>query len=129
MLIGEGGPFWWGNSIRAGLCWNAGFFPPTDEALNAYSNKFCEDIPQIDFDIAIIACGAYGMHVGAFIKRNLGKKAFHLCSPTQLLFGIKGRRWDTWPHYSEHFYNEHWVRPFASDTVQSAKTIEGGCCW
>lgn len=25
MLIGEGGPFWWDNSIRGGLCWNAGF--------------------------------------------------------------------------------------------------------
>lgn len=241
MLIGEGGPFWWDNSIRGGLCWNAGFFPPTDEALNAYSNKFCEDIPQIDligttypgekyllarfapkmkavplmdlepfgktnpwtkalrgvkvlvvhpfedtiraqydkrkllfkdpdflpefelityraissfagnkvpydswfdalakmcndishidFDIAIIGCGAYGMHIGAFIKRDLGRKAFHLCSPTQLLFGIKGGRWDKWPKYKDGLYNEHWVRPYESDIVKNTNTIEGGCYW
>ena len=241
MIIGEGGPFWWDNSIRAGLCWNAGFFPPTDEALNAYSNKCCEDVPQIDligttypgekyiesrfapnmkaiplvdfepfwrnnpwsmalagkkvlvvhpfedtiraqyakrkllfkdpdvlpdfelityraissfagnkvpyatwfdalakmckdiskidFDIAIIGCGAYGMHIGAFIKRDLGKKAFHFCGGTQLLFGIKGARWDRCPQFKDGLYNEHWVRPFDSDKVQNTSTIERGCYW
>lgn len=91
--------------------------------------KMCTDISHIDFDIVIIGCGAYGMHIGAFIKREMHKKAFHFCGATQLLFGIKGARWDQWPQYKEGLYNEHWVRPFASDTVQSAKTIEGGCYW
>ena len=28
----------------------------------------------------------------------------------QIMFGIKGKRWDTHPEISS-FYNEHWVRP------------------
>ncbi len=240
LLTGEIGPFWWDNSIRAGLCWNAGFFPPTDEALNAFSrrvcedamqidvlgahspgeteicgsnatikgvplvdlepffferpwmgalrgmkvlavhpfsdtiqaqygkrhllfkdsemlpdfdletyrtissfagnkvpyktwfdalNKMCADIAKIDFDVALIGCGAYGMSIGAFVKRELGRKAVHLGGMTQLLFGIKGGRWDNIPKYGNDLYNEHWVRPFDSDKVSQVDTIEGGCYW
>lgn len=242
MLVGEAGPFWWDNSIRAGLCWNAGFFPPTDEALNAFSNrvcedckqvdilgsylsgekqlrnlfapdmkgvvrhfeiepfywdkpwtmalrdkkvlvvnsfvdtieaqykkrillfanhevlpdfklityrsissfagnkvpyaswfealdKMCDDISKIDFDIAIIGCGAYGMSIGAFIKRELKKKAIHLGGVTQILFGIKGKRWDDAKINGVPLYNEHWVRPFDSDKIKNIQSIEGGCYW
>lgn len=242
MLIGEGGPFWWDNSIRAGLCWNAGFFPPTDEALNAFSNRVCEDIKQVDilgsylpgecfikkhfapemrgvlrhfeiepffwekpwsavlkgkkvlvvgsfvdtiraqyekrgllftspdvlpdfelityrsissfagnkvpfeswfaaldkmcddisrinFDVALIGCGAYGMSLGAFVKRELGKKAVHLGGALQILFGIKGGRWDNVAKYRDELYNEHWTRPFDSDKVENVNSIEGGCYW
>ncbi len=49
-------------------------------------------IKQIDFDIAILGCGAYGMPLAAYIKR-LGKQAVHMGGVTQLLFGILGKRW------------------------------------
>ena len=48
---------------------------------------------KIDFDIAIIGCGAYGMPLAAMLKKA-GKQAIHLGGATQLLFGIKGRRWE-----------------------------------
>ena len=49
-------------------------------------------IDAIDFDIAIIGCGAYGFNLSAHVKR-LGKKAVHLGGAVQVLFGVKGKRW------------------------------------
>ena len=240
MVIGTGGPFWWDNSIRGGVVWVAGYFPETDEALNAFSRRVCEDtrdidllgswcagetqmqrsycpnmkgiplsdlepfwfehpwtgalagkkvlvvhpfsdtiqaqyakrrslfnnpemlpdydlityraissfagiktpyatwfdaldkmctdISKIDFDVALIGCGAYGMSIGAFIKRELGRKAIHFGGGTQLLFGIKGNRWEKSPRFTKLF-NEHWIHPFASDTITNKATIEGGAYW
>ena len=75
------------------------------------------------FDIAIIGCGAYGMPLAAYCKQ-IGKKAVHLGGATQLLFGIKGKRWD---NYS--LYNDYWVRPLESETPRNAGKIESGCYW
>lgn len=44
---------------------------------------------KINFDTAIIGCGAYGMPLAAQIK-NAGRQAIHLGGAVQLLFGIKG---------------------------------------
>ncbi|MEH2000459.1 MAG: hypothetical protein V7L00_17215 [Nostoc sp.] len=68
----------------------------------------CNKIKDQDFDIAIIGCGAYGLPLAAYIK-SLGKQAVHLGGSTQILFGIKGNRWDKIPFF-QSLYNEYWVR-------------------
>lgn len=88
-----------------------------------------QEISRIDFDIAIIGAGAYGMSLAAFIKRNLHRKAIHLGGASQILFGIKGRRWDNRPGYSQGLYNEDWVRPSPEETPGTAQRVEGGCYW
>ena len=45
------------------------------------------------FDIAIIGCGAYGLPLAAKLKKE-GRQAIHLAGVTQLMFGIKGKRWE-----------------------------------
>ena len=80
-----------------------------------------------DFDVAILGCGAYGMPLGAKLKQA-GKIALHTGGVTQLLFGIKGSRWEGRPSYAKMF-NEHWSKPLESETPQKAKTVEGGCYW
>jgi hypothetical protein len=85
-------------------------------------------IDALKFDIAIIGCGAYGFPLAAHVKRR-GKQAIHLGGATQVLFGIKGRRWESMPFFSEHIINKHWVRPMAAETPQAAHSIEGGCYW
>lgn len=101
--------------------------------------KYMEDeISKIDFDICILGCGAYGLPLAAHVKR-LGKKAIHLGGGTQLLWGIKGKRWDNdayhWddlPQLNTNYsslYNEYWVRPSADETPKSAKEVEGACYW
>ena len=100
---------------------------------DSYNNWFeaLEDMykkaVQIDFDIAIIGCGAYGLPLGAKLKK-IGKMVIHLGGVTQFLFGIKGKRWDEKPEYS-HFYNEYWVRPGESDRPKEAGSVENGCYW
>lgn len=46
----------------------------------------------------------------------------------QVLFGIKGRRWDSHPFIST-LYNEFWVRPRQNETPEGAIMVEGGCYW
>lgn len=241
MCVGKSGPFWWDNSIRAGIVWNAGYFPETNDALNLFANrvvedareldilaswlagekrlmrkyfpkvraiflddllpfwfehpwtgalkgkkvlvvhpfsdtilaqyekrhllfadpellpdfelktyrtvssfvgnnvpyrtwfdalqKMCRDISEFDFDIALVGCGSYGMSIGAYIKRELMRKAVHLGGVAQLIFGIKGKRWDNIHKFGKELYNGYWTRPLDSDKIERTNTIEGGCYW
>lgn len=102
--------------------------------------KYMEDeISKIDFDICILGCGAYGLPLAAYVKR-LGKQAIHLGGGVQLLFGIKGQRWEgeyEWTYNTKEklnmnyrdLFNEYWVRPSNEEIPQRAKEVEGACYW
>lgn len=105
------------------LAGNRSDFSDWLEALNWME----EEISKKDFDVALIGAGGYGLPLAAHVKR-LGKVAIHMGGALQIMFGIKGRRWDNMPAISK-FYNEHWVRPSASERIDSADEIEGGCYW
>ena len=85
------------------------------------------DISAIDFDVAILGCGAYGFPLAAHIKR-MGKQSIHLGGATQILFGIIGRRWETEYNMSP-YVNEHWIRPGEDERPDNFDKIEGGCYW
>jgi hypothetical protein len=85
------------------------------------------EIRKLSFDVAIIGCGAYGLPLSASIKR-MGKQAIHLGGATQILFGIRGTRWDGMESY-RRLYNEHWIRPNELEVPKNANKIEGGCYW
>jgi hypothetical protein len=89
--------------------------------------SFKDTIDTIDYDVLLVGAGASSLPLVAHAKKN-GKKAVHLGGPLQLLFGIKGGRWDTGP-ISKHFYNEHWVKPINDETPKNHLTIENGCYW
>ncbi len=80
-----------------------------------------------NFDVAIIGCGAYGLPLAARLKRA-GKQAIHLGGGTQVLFGIKGRRWDQDPEISK-LYNDYWVRPSKAERPDGAEQVDGACYW
>lgn len=95
------------------------------EALNSMKSQ----IDESDYDICIIGCGAYGLPLAAHVKR-MGKKAVHLGGSTQLLFGIKGNRWEdhiVWPYMN--LFNEHWIRPGEAMKPKNANEVEGACYW
>lgn len=109
------------------------------EALQYMEN--CVD--DIDYDIALIGCGAYGLPLAAHIKRN-GGKAVHMGGVLQLLFGILGNRWvKEYPEISPWHYlpgidinidytsifNENWCYPLTADTPNNAQLVEGACYW
>lgn len=107
------------------------------EALEKMEN----DISKIDFDYALIGCGAYGLPLSAYIK-NIGKKAIHLGGGLQLIFGILGKRWteqyeDYWYYRPDvkidtnyrKLFNKHWIYPLPSDTPKDSNLVENSCYW
>ena len=97
-----------------------------------------DEIDKCDYDVCLIGCGAYGMPLAAHVKRR-GKQAIHLGGALQLLFGIRGKRWED-PNYGvnewgvpygqySNLMNEYWVRPDKSDRPKSSNAVEGGCYW
>jgi hypothetical protein len=96
------------------------------------------EIDKQDYDVCLIGCGAYGFHLAAHVKRN-GKKSVHLGGALQLLFGIKGKRWEN-PNYGvkawgipvgaySNMINEYWVRPGDQYKPKNSDKVEGACYW
>ena len=79
------------------------------------------------YDMAIVGAGAWGVPLASHAKRT-GHAAVHLGGPTQLLFGVRGRRWDGHPRLAG-FYNDAWVRPGDADRPMSFRKVENGCYW
>ena len=102
-----------------------------------------EQVERLDFDIALLGCGAYGLPLAAHIKR-MGKKAVHIGGGLQLMFGILGKRWtQEYPAISPWYYlpgkdididytplfNLDWTYPLDVDTPQNAQAVENACYW
>jgi len=95
------------------------------EALNDMKSK----IDKIDFDIAIVGAGAYGIFLAHHCK-TIGKQAVHMGGVTQLLFGITGKRWEIeQSNVIKDVINEYWVRPSEDEKPKGSSKVEGGCYW
>lgn len=84
------------------------------------------EIAEKDFDVAIVSAGPFSMPLCANIKRR-GGKAIQYGGALQLLFGIKGNRWENMP--VSQFFNDYWVRPSAEETPADAIRHENACYW
>lgn len=80
-----------------------------------------------NFDVAIIGAGAYGLPLAAWVK-TIGKIGIQMAGATQILFGIKGKRWDNHSVISK-LYNDAWVRPSKDETPRGNSLVEGGSYW
>ena len=98
-------------------------FPDWFTALDALRAQMAAS----SFDAALVGAGAWSIPLVAH-ARSLGAWAIHLGGVTQILFGIKGNRWEQNQRIMA-FCNEAWVRPSASETPQNIRAIEGGCYW
>lgn len=85
------------------------------------------EIAKVDYDIALIGCGAYGFPLGAYCKR-MGKIAIHMGGDLQMQFGIIGGRWDD-HEIAKRLVNEYWVRPSQDETPKSSEVVENACYW
>jgi hypothetical protein len=81
-----------------------------------------------NFDIALIGAGAWGIPLAVHAKQ-LGKVGYHLGGATQILFGIKGKRWDVRKDDDFGFYNTAWVRPSKEETPKTCVLVEEGVYW
>ncbi len=101
--------------------------PPSHPDWFASLNAMKQQMTDMHFDIALIGAGAYSLPLAVHAKK-LGRVGIHLGGAAQVLFGIKGRRWDDHPVVSK-FYNDAWIRPLKEDTPDNNSKIEGGCYW
>ncbi len=96
-----------------------------DDWFQAYQ-QMAEDIAGLDFDIAIIAAGAYAYPLAAMIK-DMGRQAIDIASGIYPLFGIKMKRYDICRAIN-YMYNDAWIFPLEKPHP-GAEKIEKGCYW
>jgi hypothetical protein len=58
----------------------------------------------------------------------MGRPALHLGGALQLLFGLRGRRWEAMPRFAG-LMNAAWSRPLPQETPAQAAQVDGGCYW
>jgi hypothetical protein len=75
----------------------------------------------------IIGCGAIGMNVAGRLRKK-GLSVILLGGAVQVLFGIRGKRWQNHDVISR-FWNNDWVWPVESERPPNANTVEGACYW
>ena len=75
------------------------------------------------FDVALIGAGAWSLPLAGRIKKT-GRSAIHFGGETQLLFGIKGKRWENYG-----IYNDAWISADPSEMPVNRDRVEQGCYW
>lgn len=86
-----------------------------------------EKMNSIDYDVVLIGTGASSLPLLAEAKKH-NKSGIHLGGGLQILFGIKGHRWDN-SNVAKFCYNDYWIRPSINETPPLNKLNEDGCYW
>ncbi len=77
--------------------------------------------------ICLVGCGGLAMSLALRLKKK-GIICIVLGGAIQLLFGIKGRRWEKHAEISKLF-NSEWAVPALHEIPHGANQVEGGCYW
>ena len=86
-----------------------------------------QEMDRRSYDVLIVGAGAWSLPLVVHAKRQ-GKWAIHLGGAAQLLFGVRGGRWDNHP-FLQTIYNDAWTRPSPADRPETFRAIENGCYW
>jgi hypothetical protein len=99
----------------------------TDLPWNVCYEDMINRINSLDFHVALVGCGAYGLPVCNQIKK-MGKPVVHVGGGLQIMFGIKGNRWDNMPAVNK-YYNQNWKRPYDYEKTRNHAVVEGSTYW
>jgi hypothetical protein len=91
----------------------------------------CNDIEKLEFDIALLGCGGYGLPLCNFIKTKMNKSAIYIGGGLQLLFGVMGHRWinrEDWKKIIKE-NNTKFVFPSENEKLDNTNTIESSAYW
>lgn len=94
------------------------------EALDRVKSEIC----AMDFDIAIVGAGFYGVPLCDAIKKS-GRSAIEMCGLTSFIFGVAGKRFvEDEKDFYGRYMTDSWIRPF-DDKPEWFSQVEGGCYW
>ena len=90
-----------------------------------------DDIQKLDFDIALMGCGGYGLPLANFIYKTMNKSAIYIGGGLQLLFGVMGNRWENNPMWKKIISenNTKFIKPSGDEIVKNAERVENACYW
>jgi hypothetical protein len=77
--------------------------------------------------ICLIGCGGLAMPLALRLKKH-GIICIILGGAIQILFGIKGKRWESHGVISK-FFNDTWIFPDVDEIPGGSNNVEGGCYW
>jgi hypothetical protein len=106
----------------------AALVSPVHSDWNEALHDMRERIRGQEFDVCLVGAGAYSLPLCAFVRTELSRPAVHLGGAMQILFGIRGKRWDGHP-VLKNFYNENWIRPLPSERPKGRWRVEGAAYW
>lgn len=91
----------------------------------------CNDIKNLDFDIALLGCGGYGLPLCNYIKTHMNKSAIYIGGGLQLLFGVMGGRWENNQMWKQIIQKNDtkFIKPSGDEIINNYRNIEGGCYW
>lgn len=83
---------------------------------------------EIEFDVAIVGCGAYGLPLSCEIRKK-GKTVIELCGSVTKLFGIYNNVMERrYPKELEEWRTKEWIRPIETP-MENYKSIERAAYW
>tara|TARA_B000000557_G_C20804457_1_gene457025 strand:+ start:1653 stop:1931 length:279 start_codon:yes stop_codon:yes gene_type:complete len=91
----------------------------------------CNDISKLEFDIALLGCGGYGLPICYFINKKMNKSAIYIGGGLQLLFGVMGKRWESKKDFQKIISenDSKFIRPSNDEILKNNNRIEQGCYW
>lgn len=75
----------------------------------------------------MIGCGPFSSFLAAEFKRR-GKQAIQYGGSLQILFGVRGKRWDKIPEFQKYM-NEYWIRPDQDIAPDDKECMDQGDYW
>jgi len=89
--------------------------------------QMIKEIKELDFDVALVSCGGYGLPICNYIKEHMNKSAIYVGGGLQLLFGVIGNRWlsdDKWRTRIMESPSE-FIRP--KEKQENSERVENSC--
>ncbi len=96
---------------------------PKDKTYNEVLEDLFQRCLKQDADVYFLSCGCYGLPLQYKLK-EAGKKSIYVGGLMQLLFGLKGKRWDERKIINQH-YNKYWKYP--TKKPKNSELVEGWC--
>jgi len=90
--------------------------------------EFLPSLDQIEFDVALVAAGGYGMLISDYLFTKRKKSVFYIGGALQIFFGVIGKRWFT-NDVIMKLVNDTWVRPALDERPPQYNKVEKGCYW